>query len=55
MRSWGPQRKAAFWHKVDAIVIGAGFAWAVLGLWGHYQLRKEYHQLDMARRNEWPR
>lgn len=36
------QQLAARWHWGDVLVTGACFAFALVGLVGHYRLRRQY-------------
>lgn len=44
------QRKAELWHWADAVSVGALFVVALVGLVGHYKLRRQYQEETMNRR-----
>lgn len=43
------QRKAELWHWADALSVGALFIVALVGLVGHYKLRRQYQEETMNR------
>ena len=47
-----PQSLAALWHWSHLLLAGAAFCMAILGVYGHYRLRKPYQRWHESKRQE---
>ena len=44
-----PQRSAELWHWAATAIAGALLGWEIVGLVGHYRLRKPYRRWHESR------